>query len=54
MKYFYSLFLVFTLGMNAQVTPQWTARFDGAGDFNDKVNCMVQDATGNRGQRWGC
>jgi uncharacterized delta-60 repeat protein len=48
MKYFLPFFLLLTLSTTAQVNPQWVARYDGAGDFNDKVNCMTQDPSGNR------
>jgi uncharacterized delta-60 repeat protein len=47
MKFFYSLFFLLTISVNAQVTQQWAARYNGIGDYADKVNCMVRDANGN-------
>ncbi|HTL83205.1 MAG TPA: SBBP repeat-containing protein [Bacteroidia bacterium] len=29
----------------SQISSQWVARYNGAGDFNDKVNCVTRDAS---------
>jgi len=48
-----SSFLTFCFGLfffttiSAQITEQWSRRYTGAGDYSDKINCMVMDGSGN-------
>src|ERR1041385_7780541 len=45
-KIFYFLLFI-AIQTSAQVTPQWAARYDGVGDYTDKITCMAQDPSGN-------
>ncbi len=48
MKYFLLLSTCLLLQrLPAQITRQWTAYFNGTGDFNDRFTCATHDAAGN-------
>lgn len=33
--------------INAQISEQWSSRFNGHGDYSDKANCITSDNSGN-------
>jgi hypothetical protein len=47
MKNLFFLSTLLALQVNGQVMPQWVDRYNGAGDFTDKVNAMTSDPSGN-------
>ncbi|MBI3512076.1 MAG: hypothetical protein HY064_15570 [Bacteroidetes bacterium] len=47
MKKFVLFLTLLPFFIHAQVSPQWVDRFDGAGDYADRVNAMTKDGSGN-------
>lgn len=41
------LFIGFQAISHAQVSPRWVSKFDGTGDYSDKINCLLPDGAGN-------